>query len=306
MVEFLVVDCPTTYNINLGRLILDDLSAVTSVHCQAMRFLTPGGVATIRSCRKESQKCYNWAINVSLKWPLPRTMVITESESHPRPLKDTINPRIHREEPAVGPTEELREICVSEEDPTRILKVGSSLNKGMTDNLVSFLKKNLDMFAWVHVDMLGISPKVMCHRLNINPKAWSIRQKRSMDAECSKAHKDEVDKLLNINFIREVKYPEWLANLILVTKSNGKWWTCIDFTNLNKVCPKDSFSLPQINQLVDAMIGNVLLNFMDAYSGYNQIPMYQPDKEHTSFITDHRIYCYKIMSFGLKNVKATY
>ena len=76
---------------------------------------------------------------------------------------------------------------------------------------------------------------------------------------------------------------------------------CIDFTNLNKACPKDSFILLRIDQLVDAIVGHELLSFMDADSRYNQIPMYEPDEEHTSFITDKGLYYYKAMPFGLKN-----
>ena len=76
--------------------------------------------------------------------------------------------------------------------------------------------------------------------------------------------------------------------------------------NLNKACPKDSFPLPRIDQLVDAIAGHELLSFMDAYSGYNQIPMYEPDEEHTSFIIDLGFYCYKAMPFGLKNAGSTY
>ena len=82
--------------------------------------------------------------------------------------------------------------------------------------------------------------------------------------------------------------------------------TCVDFTNLNKACPKDSFPLPQINQLMDATLGHLLLNFMDSYSRYNQIPMHTSDQEHTSFIRNRDLYCYKIMPFGLKNKGATY
>ena len=72
----------------------------------------------------------------------------------------------------------------------------------------------------------------------------------------------------------------------MVIKPNEKWWTRIDFMNLNKVCPKDSFLLPRIDQLVDMMAGHELLSFMDAYPRYDQILMYEPDEEHTSFITD--------------------
>ena len=127
-----------------------------------------------------------------------------------------------------------------------------------------------------------------------------------MDPNRYKALQDEVDCLIKIGFIRESYYPDWLANPVLVVKPRGKWSTCIDFTNLNKACSKDSFPLPRIDQLVDAMEGHELLSFMDPYSGYNQILMYEPNKEHTSFITDRGFYYYKVMSLGLKNARATY
>ena len=98
--------------------------------------------------------------------------------------------------------------------------------------------------------------------------------------------KDEVDKLIGYDFIKESFYPSWLAKPVLVKKPNGKWRTCVDFTDLNKACPKDSFPLTRIDQLVDATSGNQLFSFMDAYSWYNQIPMHVPDQEYTSFITD--------------------
>ncbi|XP_034218921.1 uncharacterized protein K02A2.6-like [Prunus dulcis] len=81
---------------------------------------------------------------------------------------------------------------------------------------------------------------------------------------------------------------------------------CVDYTNLNRACPKDNFPLPRIDQLVDATAGHALLSFMDAYSGYNQIFMNPEDQAHTSFITDRGLYCYKAMPFGLKNAGATY
>ncbi|CAL8080853.1 unnamed protein product [Prunus armeniaca] len=81
---------------------------------------------------------------------------------------------------------------------------------------------------------------------------------------------------------------------------------CQDYTDLNKACPKDSFPLPRIDQLVDATAGHELLSFMDAYSGYNQIFMDPADREHTAFITDRGLYCYNVMPFGLKNAGATY
>ena len=124
--------------------------------------------------------------------------------------------------------------------------------------------------------------------------------------ERQKAINEEVGKLLQAGAIREVEYPEWLANVLLVKKANGKWRLCIDFTDINKACPKDSFPLPRIDLIVDATVGHELLNFMDAFFDYNQISMDPNDQEKTSFITAQGTYCYRVMPFGLKNAGATY
>ena len=80
----------------------------------------------------------------------------------------------------------------------------------------------------------------------------------------------------------------------------------MDYTYLNEACPKDSFPLPRIDQIVDASVGHGMLSFLDAFSDYHQIPMHPPDVEKTAFVTSHGLYCYNVMSFGLKNVEATY
>ena len=141
----------------------------------------------------------------------------------------------------------------------------------------------------------------------MNPDRKPIQQRRRVFApERDQAVADEVTKLLAVGFIQEVHYPKWLANVVLVKKENGRWRMCVDFTDLNKACPKDSFPLPIIDQLVDSTVGHKLLTFMDAFLGYNQIRMAEEDQEKTSFITSQRLYCYKVMPFGLKNTGATY
>ena len=92
----------------------------------------------------------------------------------------------------------------------------------------------------------------------------------------------------------------------MVKKANKKWRMYVDFTDLNKAYPKDSYPLPRIDTLVDSMVRNQLLSFMDAFSGYNQIKMEEADQEKTSFVTSQGLFCYKVMSFGLKNAGATY
>ena len=88
--------------------------------------------------------------------------------------------------------------------------------------------------------------------------------------------KEKVQKLTTMQFIREVYYPDWLANVVMVKKTNVKWRMCVDFTDLNKACPKDSYPLPRIDQLVDFTAGHQLLSFMDAFLGYNQIKINRP------------------------------
>ncbi|KAM2115424.1 hypothetical protein EV1_022763 [Malus domestica] len=164
--------------------------------------------------------------------------------------------------------------------------------------------------------MPGISPDIICHHLSIDPKTKPVRQKRrSYDAERYEAMKAEVEKLKGIGFVREVNYPTWVANVVLVKKNPTKeslllqkvlWRICVDYTDLNKGCPKDSFPLPLIDTLIDSMARCELLSFMDAYSGYNQILMNPLDQEHTTFTTDRGLYCYKVMPFSLKNAGATY
>ncbi|XP_013632991.1 PREDICTED: uncharacterized protein LOC106338596 [Brassica oleracea var. oleracea] len=167
----------------------------------------------------------------------------------------------------------------------------------MQQSILNFLRKNVSTFAWSMADMKGIDPTITTHELNVDPTFKPIRQKRrKLGPDRSKAVNEEVDKLLGAGSIAEVRYPEWLANPRV----------CVDFTDLNKACPKDSHPLPNIDRLVESTAGNEMLTFMDAFSGYNQIMMHPDDREKTAFITDKGTYCYKVMPFGLKNAGATY
>ena len=155
--------------------------------------------------------------------------------------------------------------------------------------------------------MGGIDPAVITRRLNTSPSFKPVKQKRrSFALERKKAINEVVGKLHQAGAIREVEYPKWLANVVLVKKANGKWRLCIEFTDINKACPKDNFPLPRIDLIVDATTGHELLSFMDVFSGNNQISMDPDDQEKTSFVTAQGTYCYRVMPFGLKNAAATY
>ena len=145
------------------------------------------------------------------------------------------------------------------------------------------------------------------HKLNVVLFPRPIRQRvRRFHPDHHQVIQTEVYNLLKVGFIREIKYHEWLANVVVVPKKGGKWTVFIDYTDFNDAYPKDSFLLPLIDQIVDLSAGNGMLSFLDAFSGYHQIPMYSPDGEKIAFITPHGLFCYNVMLFGLKNVEETY
>jgi ribonuclease HI len=173
--------------------------------------------------------------------------------------------------------------------------------------LVDFLHANAEVFAWSPSDMPGIPRDVVEHSLDIRAGAQPMKQHlRRFDEEKRRAIGEEVHKLMAAGFVKEVFHPEWLANPVLVKKKGGRWRMCVDYTGLNKACPKVPYPLPRIDQIVDSTAGCETLSFLDAYSGYHQIKMKESDQLATSFITPFDMYCYTTMPFGLRNAGATY
>jgi hypothetical protein len=155
--------------------------------------------------------------------------------------------------------------------------------------------------------MLGILREVAEHSLDILPHSRAVQQRPlHFDKERHRAIGVEPRKLLEAGFIKEVFHPTWLANTVLVKKKNVKWRMCVDYTSLNKACPKVPFPLPRIDQIVDSTAWCELLCFLDAYSGYHQIKMKESDQLATSFIMPFGMLCYVTMPFDLRNTGATY
>jgi hypothetical protein len=163
------------------------------------------------------------------------------------------------------------------------------------------------VLAWKPTDMPGVPRHLIEHSLNVSKTAKPIKQKLRWFAHDKKETiRVEVTQLLTARFIKEVYHLEWLANPVLVRKKNNEWRICVDYTNLNKHCPKDPFGLPCIDEVIDSTTGCELLSFLDCYSGYHQIALNKDDQIKTSFIMPFGAYCYMTMSFGLKNTGATY
>ena len=204
------------------------------------------------------------------------------------------------------PSEELEPVQLDDQSE-HLTYIGSKLAEDVRDLLIHFLKQNVEVFAYKKEDIGGIDPAVITHKLNVIPSFKPVKHKRrSFTPKRQKAINEEVSKLLQARAIREVDYPYWLANVVLVKKENGKWRLCIDFTDVNRAYPKDRFPLPRIDLIIDATSSHELLSFMDTFSGYNKIRMDPNDREKTSFVTGQGTYCYQVMPFGLKNARATY
>ncbi|XP_021996073.1 uncharacterized protein LOC110893270 [Helianthus annuus] len=268
---FTVVRAPSKYNAILGRPGIGDLQAQASTPHGALVFQTPKGLAWVKSA-------YEVVSSVS-----------------------------KGEEPGKTQGKKVEEWVLCDKFPEQTVKVGSHLSDKCKSALKELLLHNLDVFAFQHGDMTGIPRSLTEHRLNTSTWAKPVRQKkRSMGPNKRRAACEETRKLLRAGIVREVKYPSWVANPVMVQKKDGGWRMCIDFQDLNKACPKDCYPLPEIDTQVDSLSQYPLKCFLDAYKGYHQIQMSIEDEEKTAFITDEGTFCYTKMPFGLKNAGATY
>ena len=157
--------------------------------------------------------------------------------------------------------------------PERQVTINTTLDPQEEHELLEFLNKNKDNFVWSASELCGVNRDIVEHLLDIDPKAKPKRKLRKMSDDKVVAVNAEVKRLLNAKVIRKVKYPTWLANTMPVKKKNGKWRMCIHFTDLNKACPKDDFSLPRIDKVVDDAANSQLMSLLDCFSGYHQITM---------------------------------
>ena len=181
------------------------------------------------------------------------------------------------------------------------------MEEGDKIKVLLLLIQNVDVFAWSPYEVPRVDPKFIMHRLNAYPSFSPKKQKsRRAAKEHVAAMRSEVRRLREAGAIREAFFPERLANTVVVKKKNGKWRVCVDFTDLNRVCSKDLFPMPKINQLVDATYGHLRMSFLDAFQGYHQIALAPEDQEKMAFIFPDANYYYTVMPFWLKNARATY
>ncbi|CAL8089325.1 unnamed protein product [Prunus armeniaca] len=177
----------------------------------------------------------------------------------------------------------------------------------VAEQLETINLKLRDVFAWSYDGMPGLNPNLVSHTLNIELGTKPVVQpRRNFHPEIERQIKVEIEKLLAARFIKPIKHPTWLANIVPMKKKTGVIRICTDYRDLNRACPKDEFPLPNIDILIDSTLGQGMLSFMDGFSGYNQIKMLPNDAEKTAFRTPYGNFYYTVMPFGFKNAGATY
>src|ERR1044072_982936 len=222
-------------------------------------------VGVLRADQKTARLCYNESLKINRK-----NGRVTDGFAH-RCCMTVLDPRDGFEDQYLDrhpqSVEETRTVVV--DAAGRKFKIGTSLTPQGATDLVTLLMANQDVFAWTTSDITGLDPSLMSHKLSLNPNVMPIAQrKRKMGEEKRKTVKVETDRLIEAGFIKEDKYPTWLANVVMVRKSNGKWRVCTDYTDLNKHYPKDAYPLPNIDLLMDRASGYKVMSLMDAFSDY--------------------------------------
>ncbi|GJW70691.1 hypothetical protein Tco_0127608 [Tanacetum coccineum] len=207
------------------------------------------------------------------------------------------------------------QIIVNDKYPDQTVTIEKQLPNHFKKEMQSLLKSNADIFAWTHTDITRILRTIMVegkpfnteHKLNKYNHIKPIKQnKRGLGPDRNMAACKEIEELMKAEILRKVKHQTWVANPVIVKKSDGGWRMCVDFTNINKAGPKDCYPLPEIDWKIESLSGFRLKCFLDAYKGYHQIQMAEEDEDKTAFYAGEGVFCYKKMPFGLKNAGATY
>jgi hypothetical protein len=291
-VIFDIVDMEYPYNAIIGQGTLNAFEAILHPSYLCMKIPSEQGPIAVHRSQEAARRAEG-------SWTDSKTIHnIDEAEAYQQYK--------HKREKAVS-AYQPKPMPLCEDIAEQKVLLGSQLSGEQGKTLLRFLFNNKDVFAWTTNDLCGVNRDVIEHSLNVDPSFRPRKQRhRKMSDDKAEGAQNEVKRLLSAGVIREVTYPEWLTNTVMVKKANGKCRMCIDFTDLNKACPKDEFPLQRINSLVDATSSSELMSLLDCYSGYHQIWMKKEDEPKTSFITPSGTYCYLRMPEGLKNAGGSF
>src|SRR6185437_1408998 len=205
--------------------------------------------------------------------------------------------------------DDLEEVDIGPGDKPRPTFISSKLDPALREEMITLLKEYRDCFAWDYTEMLGLDRSIVEHRLPLKKGFRPFQQRaRQMKAKVLEEVKKEVEKMLDVGFIRPCRYAEWISSVVPVQKKDGRWRVCVNFRDLNRATPKDEYPMPVAETLINVAAGHKMMSFMDGNAGYNQIFMAPEDVNKTAFRVPGAVglFEYLVMTFGLKNAGATY
>jgi hypothetical protein len=246
-VTFDIVDMVYPYNAIMGRGSINKFEAAIHGLYLCMKIPGPQGVIAVYGNQQT-------ACNIERDFvPGQRNVHCLTTQ---REVLEATRPTANEHEKAqLQSNDGTKTVPLDQAMPKQIVIISEDLISQDEERLISCLSRNKDVFAWSALDLVGVSRTIIEHSLSIDPSVRPKKQRlRKMSDEKTEAAKAEVHRQLEANFIEPVAYPTWLANVVMVQKKSGKWRMCIDFTSLNKACPKDNFPLPRIDKIVDSAV----------------------------------------------------
>jgi hypothetical protein len=308
VITFDVVDFVYRYNAIFGRNTINKFAEVIHQGYLLMKIPTAAGVISVYGSQEEARRAerntsvHNRQVHVIDEDESSEavTEVEQKAEAQMRQLMKGV------EAERMKAVDDTRTDPLCADVPSRTVMIGTEVSTEEEDQLLQFLHQNQDVFAWSKSDLTGVHRSVIEHAPNTNPKVKpKLQRQQPMSDDRVKSAEAEVQKLLDARIIREVQYPVWVSNVVMVPKKNGNMRMCIDFTELNKACPKDPYPLPRIDIIIDQAAGCEMLSLLDCFSAYHQVWMRREDEAKTGFTTPFGIFCFIRMPEGLRNAEPT-
>jgi hypothetical protein len=224
------------------------------------------------------------------------------------PLENIFDNNDVAKNPKITANEEEIEDCNigTKEDP-KIIKLSKKLNPEVKERYIKLMKDFPDVFAWSYEDLKFYDTKVIDHVIPVKNDQNPFKQKlRRMNPLLLPLIEKDVRNIFDAKIIVSLRFSKWLANLVPVRKKSGKIRLCVDFWNLNRVSLKDNYPLPNMDYILQKVVGSQKLSMLDGFFGYNQIIVHPGDQEKTTFTTPWGTFMYAKMPFGLMNAGDTF
>jgi hypothetical protein len=220
---------------------------------------------------------------------------------------DVGNKEKHKEEKPKRKVGETISLNIGTPECPKNVKIGAQCSDEEKLKFTELLHEFQDVFAWSYEDIHGFDHALIQHAIPIKEGIKQVRKKqRPINPALKATIRKELEKLLKDGIIFLVKYSEWVYNLVLVQKATGQIRLCVDFIALNRASIKYHFPLPNMEMILQQILGSQMMSLLDSFSGYNQIKVKRTDKLKTTFITHWGTFSYERIHFGLSNPSATF